>query len=520
MLMAQRSLAKLLLLLFLPLFLATFALAQYGTTYSDPVADITPNAKSGANIWKLLPGGGDCQLQSASISTDGNLWCVGTDSHVWKFDMKTATWSKQASMGTAVAVLIVQNDNAIYSLQGVCSGQSPDRYLYKWTGSVWSPLPGCLSQATIASDGFMAGVTLQPNYHNYLWSSGNGGSSWGQWSTGWIHINMWASAIGCAVDQGGSIYQVSSTNPAVYLGATPTTVVGCVVMPLDNAAVMAWDAAGHVYYDDDGTWHTISGLMASQVGVGYTKSSIIGFDSSGHPYHWNTLAGSMTATTAGAWTGGCPGPGQQCNPSATHTLNVKVKFPHSLGGTLASEQIQWSSQGNVSAWDTNSSCDLFVGTPGVECVPVVSGNNVCNQSGASLGGPTGSKFTLGYGNWIVVRNFNYNSWQDPMTGPDAAGRYHIMVHLPMSQDCQYGTVPTCDGHALNFEEIAPGVYQLDVNVSARDVAVLGTLVGIVRNYNGPLDQTSAYLNIAGLPQANSCTKLDLRPILFGFELCD
>ena len=93
---------------------------------------------------------------------------------------------------------------------------------------------------------------------------------------------MWVSAIGCAIS-GNTVYEISSSNPAVSLGSPSSTqTVGCLTLPLDNDAVMTWDASGHVYYNDDGSWHQISGLVVSQI-VGNSKGAIFGFDTAGHP---------------------------------------------------------------------------------------------------------------------------------------------------------------------------------------------------------------------------------------------
>jgi hypothetical protein len=75
---------------------------------------------------------------------------------------------------------------------------------------------------------------------NYLWSSADSGKSWRQWSTGWTYVEMWASAIGCAIS-GNTVYEISSSNPAVSLGSPSSTqTVGCLTLPLDNDAVMTW----------------------------------------------------------------------------------------------------------------------------------------------------------------------------------------------------------------------------------------------------------------------------------------
>jgi hypothetical protein len=205
--------------------------AQYTHTFADPVMDITSNIKSGTNAWKLLPGGGVCLSKSLAVGSDASLWCTGTDHYVYEY--VNGAWVKQTAMGTSVLSLAVQNVNVIYSLQpnGVCSGGNYG--IFKWTGSAWTQpwSPGCLSELSLSLDGFLSGV----NTSNQLWSSTNGGVTWTQWSSGWIYVNMAYGVMGCAINAGHSIYEVSNSNPAINIpGPTGQTIVGCVTTPLDK----------------------------------------------------------------------------------------------------------------------------------------------------------------------------------------------------------------------------------------------------------------------------------------------
>jgi hypothetical protein len=480
---------KLILLFGCLISLVISASAQYTHTFSDPVMDITSDVKSGTNAWKAMPG--QCTLSTLSVGSDGLPWCVGTDQYVYSY--APSGWTKQTAMGTAVKSLAVQDGSSVYSLQSTtyCNGYPPNLGIFKWNGSSWvqPSSNSCLIQMSVGVDGFVAGV----NSFNQLWYSTNGGSTWTSWSTGWRYVNMWVGGVGCAVNVGNNVYEVSSSNPAVSLGSPAAGLVGCASFPLDHGAVVTWNGAGAVYYNDDGAWHQVSGLVANKV-AGSNKSSLYALNSSGYPYHLNFLAGALSELTSGIYTF------QGMNPQvAQHTSTVHITFPHHVpgGGTVATERIPATGTMSNGSFDANPFCDPFIGimSGDPECQSTTSVNEQCSEAGP-----------IGQANQ-PARNISHaryrlsalaNPWQE---SPKWDGsRWNIQVHIPVEFNCAFGN-PTCI-----IEEViigSPRVMDLREMVSSANLPIAQGVANVLPS-TGPWLFISAYIGTPPL-----CVKLSV-----------
>jgi hypothetical protein len=149
-----------------------------------------------------------------------------------------------------------------------------------------------------------------------------------------------------------------------------------------------WDTTGAVRLlnQSGSSWSSVSGLTVGSLNVS-GKATLMALDASGHPYHWNVYAPAVSGTTSGQWQN-CPGPGNICNPNATHTGKLQVTFPHGVSGTMQTQTIPYNGAMNLSSWDAGTECDPLFGNPNdPSCAPMSSGGAQCNQTGANIENP-------------------------------------------------------------------------------------------------------------------------------------
>jgi len=507
------------LLLVLP-FVFLFPLiieAQYTHTFTHPIEDMVYHLEAGVSAWQSLPNSAQCKLASASVSTEGNFWCVFTsDNLVHKWDATAKTWSTQTAMASAVVRLAVQDDSNIYSLQlGGCASHQGITYyrVYHWSGSAWSQ-PNtsiCTSSLTVGHDGYLAGIRWNSTLTRQLSYSSDSGVSWHPWADNWSFVNMWQSGIGCAVDLSNTVWEVSQGNSPGNLGSPATGIVGCAIFPLDNEYTVVWTSGGAVYSNyDDTTWSQISGLVISQL-VGASRGSIFALDSAGHPYHLNMYAGALTESTTGTYKN-VPGMNVQIQPH--HTGTTKVKFPHSINGIQNSQTILYSSNMNVGSWDANPLCDPFIGANDPECAPIDTGGESCSQVGPI--GSVPSPPSRNISNWYVIRDWTYDPWQDPYVYTAADQKYHITVHLIVMDDCQFGTTATCHSAIV----YGTARWDLRITVSGKTLPAVQAAALVAEESGGPFHILSAYLQLPPpLDPSVSCVKLEVRFAAYS-GLCD
>lgn len=434
--------------------LVSMAHAQYQTTFTKGVYDLTANVKAGLNVWKNLPGGGVCQPNSGSMSYGGKLYfCVGTDNYPYSFNRETHAWTKRTDMGaTGMSAFAVRNAHAIYALWHASACPNPDMTLWVFDGANWS-LPGgtvkCLSQVSVGSDGFLSGVTQEAGQQNLLWYSQDSGKTWVQWSSGWKYVHMWSADRGCAINNAGALYIVSVNAAAENMGGN---FVGCVYGD-QPFVLMAWDASGNVSMMDEqnGAWDAVSGLSASHI-AGTNKLMVIALDHNNHPYHWNIKATQWSGHTTGKWNSGCPSPSSQCLSTTKHQSNLTVAFSsgHGIGSQKTSiQKVIWNQAMDNTALDISPGCDPMFGTPAdPECVVNLEGYETCLQSNQGIGtaqppDPTRSGISHDYQTAVGI--FDRIGPQLDFVSPTGVQYWSGEEQLTMSDGCIPGSFPTCPG---------------------------------------------------------------------------
>lgn len=134
-------------------------------------------------------------------------------------------------------------------------------------------------------------------------------------------------------------------------------------------------------------WNSLPGLTVGSLVAGFDKSTLMALDTSGHPYHWNVYAPSITGTTSGSWNG-CPGPGNIYHIGTTHTANLTLQVGSSYIGVPGTDTESPTTNMHAVSWAAGGICDLLFGNPNdPECHPTATGAVVCNQTGTNLGSP-------------------------------------------------------------------------------------------------------------------------------------
>jgi len=443
------------LLLVSVLLCAICSSAQYYTNYQWGLIDLTGYATSGHNMWKLMAGSQTCA--QAPIGADGHLWCRNSAGQIYNFDVKNQVWDYQSAMGT-VSALAVQDDKDVWSVQNT--------NIYKWNGSAWTYVT-CCSYGPFAAGNDGALVTTDQGA-GALWLFVSG--AWNEIGTGGYTYGAIADANTICGVKNGQLYEYEPSNSAMVLvSPQPSgTIVGCATGQ-GSPIFMIWNSAGTVQILDwthtGGGWSTVTSPVPSSIAATSLAGTFM-LDSSGHPYHWSApVAAYLQGTVTGSWNG-CPGPGNICSPSATHTNTFQVTFPHGVAGTKVSSTQCPSCAVNLVGWDGSGGCDLLFGNASdPECRPFYVEANRCNMSGASVpnsgGPPPAPQMSL---------SFMRKGGTPVYNGPVWDGRRWIgSAAVPTVNSCIIG-VPSCaDPITLTFIEWGPT--QIDVFASMTEATL-------------------------------------------------
>lgn len=447
------------IVVFLVLLCASLAWGQYTTSYVHSRGDLTTSAST-VNLWKAFNGTQICKANTLVSAFDGNAWCIGTDSYPYQFNVNSHAWTKQTAMGTASVQITVLAGTVVWALQSQpsCNGFNPAQYgIYSWNGASWTQpnTSKCSSFLRVAGDGTLFSIEA----NQISWST-NAGVSY-TWLQGSIsYVSPFSKDIACAVNTSGKIFFFDPTTNKFVQGPTqPTgTAVSCIDAPgmglsqtsaTNNVALLSLNSAGSVQLlnNSTGVFGSVTGLTASSL-VGFHKGYVLALDSAGHPYHWNVLAPLVSGTTSGTWNSGCPGPGHVCSPSATHTLNLQVKFSSghgvNAGAGMQSTTGPWNSALNVYTWDINPGCDPEFGIPAdPECVVEDAGDDICNESGQGIGAPGDiPQEGLSHDYQAYVADYPGGSF-----GPVPVGTWWGGSQKVITSDACIGSIPTCASDA-------------------------------------------------------------------------
>lgn len=511
--------------------LAASAMGQYTTTHVGYPVDITSNTTSGTNAWKYMPGNPVCLSAPGSIAAGGDLsiWCVGTDHHVYKYDMKTYQWDQQTAMGTSVVALAVRSANEVYGLMpGNCSG-GPG--VFHWTGTSWEGPNGCLVQLSVAWDGVLTGVNNAHNKFTAPYTSNFGSRQWNDDGGSWNFSSEWGGGLSCAITSGGQVNVITpSASPKAMPSIPSGAAVGCVLFYDDTGSqLMAWNSAGTDYLIDlspaASGWSTVAGPPITQIG-GYQKAWLLGVDTTGKPYHWNVYAKYIAATTSGTFTQ-CPGiPQIECHQNTPiHAGHLQTYFTSGHGlnynAGMQSTLVAPQSQMNLTSWDINPQCDPLLGHPDdPECTSNTYGSEHCNQANADLpNNPTqapdpsegesiavsGFVNTIGYGGPYLT------NWSTPNDGA-----WYGVVRRNYYDACSLVGVsePTCPiDYSAPFNKVILQAYHSQVDSEFAEIDVRNMMEVAIMGADMPVVIWEPYTKVNGVAQ---CTGQTRETESFGF----
>jgi hypothetical protein len=220
------------------------------------------------------------------------------------------------------------------------------------------------------------------------------------------------------------------------------------------------------------------------------KAMVFGFDTSGHPYHWNVYAAYINGAMTGSWNG-CPFAQTPCTSGVTHTGTMQVNFPHGIAGAQGTWTGSPTVQMNANSWDATASCDLLFGDANSpECHPNVGGGAVCNMTLASLGSASTPPPLSKSHDYQAATSAAYN------IGEDGPGLWSGVVTVQLTSACTPPTTAVCAlTPPASYKFRAQGSTQYDVQAALS-----------VQATSGPWLFLSTY--IAGQGKA-SCTHLNV-----------
>jgi hypothetical protein len=366
------------------LMLASICWGQYSTTVTQGATNITGNLPT-VNAWHAL--GGQCGLGMAE-GGDGYILCMNTAHNIYSYDLKTRTYISMDAMGTSMIQLAIGDGGRIYALStaGTC------KTIYKWSGTAWVVVPGCMAQIAVSpNDTSLVGTNA-----GNTWISVKGdGTDWVQISGGGLgqvlsYVSASSSASMCGIGSvhigkgwGNGIY-TSSGGTFTQLATQPSNQpIGCV---MTHNALIAWNATWLAIYDLTAqTWTNVSGLSTISGVSAFSLGTILAIGPGGQPYHLNAIAPYTSAQLSGAFTG-CPSDTQPCPPSGvTHEKQIRVQYPSGLGGALGDYSGAPTDPTPVSSLAFTGNCDLLFGNPNDPgCHPTVSGAVLCSVVGSSI----------------------------------------------------------------------------------------------------------------------------------------
>jgi hypothetical protein len=379
--------------LLLILFAATFAAAQYSTSYQQGVTDISSYLPT-INAWLALPA--KALLDKAQID-DGSVYALDLSGCVWSYSRSTRTYTQQTVLGCSWAKITAKIDPTYGLMIGLLKPDSTcptgsQGFYWSYGGAAPVKSPLCFSMLYAATgDGSMlmlneSDISGQTNWYN--------GSSYTHIGTGWTAGYVASSVHACAL-KGGQLYLLNAMNNTFELFSQqpPAIPVSCMVTRDDDVLMTTTSAARtYLYNSSSSTWSIVTGGVSNISGA--SKPTILGLDSGGNMFHLNVYAAYISGTTIGSFNG-CPV--GQCPQGATHTVDIKVRYPHGLayqgiGGFGVDQTVTTSPVNSVQVYsfDANNLCDpIFGNLTDAECQPVVTGVPHCNVSGANFGGGGG-----------------------------------------------------------------------------------------------------------------------------------
>lgn len=375
-----------------PMLCLAFALplaaqAHYNTTFQYNLADNLNNCLTYNCLLKAatVSGGGTAALTQISTGYDFSVYGIDTSGYVWTLSQMTATtastWSKPAAMNTLgypAKWLAVRSSTEIYGAFMSTCGATPQ--LYRWDGSLWHPIGGCLDEISITSDDTLLGInhsnstlyyTTNPTVSNY-------NPTWVTVGTGWTHVTGRSATQAIGV-QGTTMWIINLTsNTASVLSGAPA--VNSLTATSDSYLfVVTTGNVAEVYNlnTSNPTWQTLIGGNIAHSVAGSLRSSVF-FLSGTTPYHLLSVALTASMNVNGYYD--CSRFPNGCPIGSYHTATARAKFSNGYFGQTGQSAGSPPTNLNAYSYDVAGYCDPFYGDPTSSYCQVQIGNGQVNCS--------------------------------------------------------------------------------------------------------------------------------------------
>lgn len=355
---------KCITLIFTLLF-ASLCWGQYGKTETTVPTDLTSYLPT-VDLWKTLPGGGICAVNTLSVASTGYIACVGTTGYAFSYSMLTRTWTQLTALGTGIKAIAAQDAAHIWVLKasaGCDDGHNPvNLQNYMWNGSAYVTGTGCQIVLSIGSDGTLVGT----NWQGDTYKSTNG-TSWTQISGHAVGPNLNYVSVSTSSVMCGTLGPQVFTLVAGHFTLLPhmpansdTGISGCAIA---GTSMYAWGPSlvyVQSYNFSSGTWSYVAGGNKTSLKMGSSKYFVFALGANGAPQHLNILVPYHSSTISGSWTNGCGG---VCPGGATHTATNHSFYPNGLAGSTVVSAGSPGTNLNATSFDFTGVCDPLMGDP-------------------------------------------------------------------------------------------------------------------------------------------------------------
>ena len=374
--------------------LTTTAQSHYNATLSYGFVNNISNCHANNCFLQTngLAGGGTGTFTQISSGYDLSVFAVDLNGAIWSLPVASSSkslWTKTGMNnvnGTNYTAkwVAVRSATEIYAGFMSTCGQTPQ--IYRWDGTAWRSIQGCLDEASITSDDTLIGINYSNStlYYTTDPATSTNSPTWVAVGSGWTHVGG-LSASAAVGTRGTALYTIDLTNNTgtAWSGASPvqsltTTYDSELFIVTTSKIVYQWD-----FKATSPSWTSLAGTVSSIFGS--SLGSLFALNSN-TPYHFLGVALSASASVNGYYD--CNQFPNGCPHGAVHTATATTQFPHSYF-TIHSHSASGSPSTNLDTtmFDVSSACDPLFGDPSSpECaVEQLSGGKVmCSIMGGLL----------------------------------------------------------------------------------------------------------------------------------------
>lgn len=375
--------------------------ANYQTTESYGLADNIGNCVANNCLVTTNRGSGGGQVSFVQVSTgyDGTVMGLDGAGNVWSIPLAPASggsvWSKIPAMTNAsLKQIAVRNSGEIFALMPTVACNGSGYKIYKWGGSSWVGVNGCLQEISITADDTLVGFTAYGMWYTLNPNVSSNNPTWTHLNT----VSNYSHVAGVSFQQtyvtiGNTLYSMNlSSGVATLVAGNPPSVantLGALTASPDGFLFVVAQFPGRngnlfSYNSQSGTWINLliaQGTSVSFVG-GNSRFFLFAQSTTNILSHVLMLSVTHTTTTTGYYDCGVSNAG--CPQGAMHTVYAYGNFTHSSNPNQSDSVTvtPWSTA-SVSHLDTSLGCDvLYNDWGGVEClVSNPTGKVVCSIMG-------------------------------------------------------------------------------------------------------------------------------------------